>query len=379
MSLLSSPVTTIVGAGVRSGLVIDLGWQETVVTSVYEYREVRSTRSIRGGRSLLNELDKTLCAILGAEVSEDEKEERKISFEECEEVLCRFAWCRSSAWKSSQRQSAQLETVEEQDEEADAGHQAHPTGDVTIPFASTTPPSQVKVPFEKLADACDTTFFSPGTPAADFDDHELPVHVLAYQHLLQLPVDVRATCMSRIVFTGGCANILGLKERIFDETSSIADRRGWEPVTGKAVEQLRNNPKLQRPATSVSNHGDSSTAESSPVESSDGATANQPNANDLIEAKLARRAPQPQMQGQMRALHSVGPWAGASLLCQLKVGAIATVDREQWLQHGIHGATRPGEVDLKVQQRQSMGGSGLWKGGGGHHGGSWTLGAWGYT
>ena len=36
VSLMSSPTMTTVAAGVRSALVIDIGWAETVVTSVYE-------------------------------------------------------------------------------------------------------------------------------------------------------------------------------------------------------------------------------------------------------------------------------------------------------------------------------------------------------
>ena len=55
VSLLSSATMNAVAAGVRSALVIDVGWAETVVTSVYEYREVKNTRTIRAGRFLSDE------------------------------------------------------------------------------------------------------------------------------------------------------------------------------------------------------------------------------------------------------------------------------------------------------------------------------------
>jgi actin-related protein len=339
-----------------------------------------------------------LCAIIGENIPDEEEESgvkegktqheaRKISFEECEEIMYRLMWCRASAFKSSQRHSAQLETVEEQDEsEADASHTPPFVGEMAVPFNSIQPPREVKIPLEKLADTCDEAFFSPETAWTEFDDNELPLHGLIYQHLLHLPVDARAICMSRSMFTGGCSNILGLKERVFDEVNSIVERRGWEVVTGKAVDSLRNNTKLKRPLSTQTNSDGTltPTIEPPPALDSPNDPAEEfpdPNAaiEASIEAKLAKNRPSaPQIQGELRALHSVGPWAGASLTCQLKTGAVATIDREQWLQYGVAGAARPGEVDHKQQQRQSMGGGGMWRGGAGGHHSSWTLGAWGY-
>ncbi len=80
---------------------------------------------------------------------------------------------------------------------------------------------------------------------------------------------------------------------------------------------------------------------------------------DPVEEDVQKgaRAGQPaQVQGQLRAIESLGAWSGASLVTQLKVPAIATIDRELWLQQGVAGASRPGEVDVKTQQRQSIGG-----------------------
>ncbi|TQS33221.1 hypothetical protein Golomagni_06441 [Golovinomyces magnicellulatus] len=377
VSLMSSPTMTAVAGGVRSALVIDMGWTETVVTSVYEYREVKSTRTIRGGKQLLEGLYKSLHQLLVGK-EQGENEEKLISFEECEDIMCRLVWCRPSNSKAPQRQSTQLDTVVEQDESQPDTTQSK--GNTTIPLRSTTPPTKLEVPFDKLANLCDDTFFDPTTSPASFDDHELPVHLLVYQHLLQLPMDVRAVCMSRIMFTGGCSNTLGIKERIVDEVSTIVDRRGWSPVTGKGVDQLRNNMRLNRQST-ISRTSETSAAASEGSE--EGSVSSRPSSVataaevDAIEAKLARNknAP-PQIQGQMRAVHSLGPWTGASLLCQLKIPAMSTIDRELWLQQGASGASRPGDIDVKAQSRQSMGAGGLIRGSGGHHT-NWTLGAWG--
>lgn len=369
-------MTTVAG-GVRSALVVDMGWTETVVTSVYEYREVKSTRSVRGGKQLLENLYKLLHKL---HVRQDygENDERVISFEESEDIMCRLVWCRASNMKAPQRQSTQLDTVVEQDESQPDTAQSKST--TTIPLRSTMPPSNLEVSFDKLANVCDDTFFDPTTAPSSFDDHELPLHLLVFQHLLPLPMDVRAICMSRIMFTGGCSNTLGIKERILDEVSKIVDRRGWSPVTGKGVDQLRNNARLNRHST-MSRTSEASAAASEISE--DGSGSSRPSSIataaevDAIEAKLARNkhAP-PQIQGQMRAIHSLGPWTGASLLCQLKIPAMATIDRELWTQQGASGASRPGDVDVKAQSRQSMGAGGLIRGSGGHHT-NWTLGAWG--
>lgn len=378
ISLMSSQTMAAVGAGARSALVVDMGWKETVVTSVYEYREVKSTRSVRGAKSLIDELYKLLLGLM-PDAGDDDSDIRAVSFEECEDILCRLMWCRASAFKSSQRQSAQLDTVEEQDE--NEAEQSQPSGVAEIPLRSTSPPSTLHVPFNKLADICDDAFFDPSASPATFDDHELPLHLLVYQHLLQLPLDVRATCMSRIIFTGGCSNILGIKERILDEITSIIDRRGWAPVFGKSVENQHSNGRLnRRDGTQRSSTSSVATTESGGGDDSDGIRSDYGNATsqeDIIEAKIARNRPiKLQYQGQLRAIHSLGAWAGASLLCQLKVPAMATIDRELWLQQGANGASRPNEVDVKAQQRQSMGAGGLIRGSGGHHT-NWTLGVWG--
>ncbi|KAG5926127.1 hypothetical protein E4U42_003591 [Claviceps africana] len=392
VSLMSAPTMVAVGAGLRSALVIDMGWNETVVTSVYEYREVKSSRTVRAGRSLNEELYKLVHGLIPTAEDDQVTGKKAVSFEECEDILCRLMWCRPSTFKSSQRQSTQLDTVEEQDENETESH-ARPSGIAEVPLQSTTPPWTIHIPFNKLADACDDAFFDPSAARSTFDDHEWPLHLLLYRHLLQLPVDVRAICMSRIVFTGGCSNILGIKERIMDELSSMVAKRGWEPVFGKGAEQLRSNQKLRGRSSgqtgsmlssvATSETGDVAVGsggggddddESDGLRSETGTTESQ---EDAVEAKIARNRPVGhQLQGQLRAIHSLGAWAGASLLCQMKIPATATVERDLWLQQGANGASRPNEVDVKTQQRQSMGATGLMRGGGGHHA-SWTLGVWG--
>src|SRR5271167_4839021 len=60
ISLLSAPVLATVAAGLRAALVVDIGWAETVVNSIYEYREVQCRRSIRASKLLGQEMLKLL-------------------------------------------------------------------------------------------------------------------------------------------------------------------------------------------------------------------------------------------------------------------------------------------------------------------------------
>src|ERR1700731_1899452 len=110
ISLLSAPVLTTVAAGLRAALVVDIGWAETVITGIYEYREVLCHRSIRASKLLSKEMLKFLGkAVLSVtkqtpdpSTDMDEKGYRKIiRFEECEEVIARMAWCRPSNKKSA--------------------------------------------------------------------------------------------------------------------------------------------------------------------------------------------------------------------------------------------------------------------------------------
>lgn len=386
VSLLSSAVTATVAAGVRSALVIDLGWAETTVTSVYEYREVRCARTVRAGRVLVDGVHELLREALGREGGQEEQQQQRIvSFDECEDIACRLLWCRRPDRVSSGKSPQGLPTLHEQDE-SDAGRprETGPADVVSIPLRTSQPPTTVQVPFQKLAEVCEKQMLDLQCVPTSFDDHELPVHFLIYQQLLRLPMDVRAVCMSRIIFIGGCANVLGLKGRIFDELTSIVNERGWDPVQGHGVQQLKTNPKLRRSNSRQASSGPVGIAsqQGDVEDDQDGVWHDAANAApepDPVEEQLRRgRGRAPAMRGTLRCIGSLGAWGGASLACQLKIASVATVDRELWLLHGPNGASKPGEMDVRMQQRQSMGPGGLLRGSGAGQT-SWTLGTWGYA
>ncbi|KAI6711143.1 hypothetical protein PZA11_000986 [Diplocarpon coronariae] len=383
ISLMSPPVLTAVAAGLRSALVVDIGWAETVVTGVYEYREVQCTRSVRGMKTLGEATFKMLAEAVDLVGTADKpKDEELPSFDECEEVSARMSWCKPSK-KTEQRPIRRgLTPVKEEDElrpsmrDVRISEKIDEDTTVFVPLTSTKPRRTLKLTFSDLAEPCENALFATGTPENELDDEELPLHFLIYKSLLQLPVDVRAICMSRLIFAGGGSHILGLKGRVLDEVDSLIDQRGWDPVSGKAVEQLRSNTKLQRTrprqdgAAEVLYHD----AENPDLP---GIRADmQEQELDLIEDQLKREATRGMSattSGCLRAVDSLGAWSGGSLISQLKIPAVSLIEREQWLQQGISGALRSGEVN--ISHRQSMGPGALRTGTGDRS--SWTLGLWG--
>ncbi|KAF3001725.1 hypothetical protein E8E14_004273 [Neopestalotiopsis sp. 37M] len=391
ISLLSSPVATAFAAGIRSALVVDIGWHEATVTGIYEYREVNTLRSTRAGKTLLEETRNFLVDAISPRTeqvtqgnTQQAVDNNVVSFEDCEEVATRMLWCKKAFRTPIQDTPLGLHTLHEQDETEDVD----PTEDTTptpIYLPSCSPPKTLQIPFSKLAEPCETTFFQTPYAAATFDDEELPIHLLVYLALLKLPMDVRALCMSRIIFTGGCSKLLGLRRRIFDELRLLVEERGWDPVQGRGVQAYRSNPKLKR-------NGGTKIRENPPIPSiqtPDGGPEDKdetptpadpslapPEEDPVNSAILKEKGYKPPIQGMLRVIDSMGPWTGASLATQLKISALAAVERDLWMQQGLNGASKPNEIDAQAQQtrmsRQSMGPGGLAK-----SQGNWTLGVWG--
>jgi actin-related protein len=391
ISLMSAPVLTTVAAGVRAALVVDIGWAETVVSGVYEYREVQCKRSIRATKLYGEEMFKMLVEAIGPTALNEESSGSKsgyemretLSFEECEEINIRMGWCQPAKKLVSKATPSGLTPVKEEDElrssmmslQIRGAGKADPI--TSIPLLSTTPPRTLRIPCSKLAEPCEIALFGAGRQLEDFDEEELPLHLLVYRSLLQLPVDLRSMCMARIVFVGGGSNILGLKERVMDEVAALIENLGWDPVRGKAVEQYHSNAKLQNRRRQSSNGPIEvpNIAGTTFVPKTIAALVEQE--PDPIEDQLKREASKgrkPVDLGFLRAIESLGAWSGGSLLSQLKIPTISIVDREQWLQHGAAGASR--EIDINMNaKRQSMGPAAFKAGAGDRT--SWTLGLWG--
>jgi actin-related protein len=350
ITVLPSSVMAAVGGGLRSALVIDIGWAETSVSAVLEYREVAQKRTVRASKMLNEEFSKAIAK------GED------ITFTEGEEVLTRMAWCR-------EREGSGVTKI--------GGNEAA----LSISFSATS----VQLTTNDLAAPADRVLFAQNTPNQELDDHELPIHLLAYNVLLSLPIDVRKLCMSRIVIAGGASNMPGLKRRVLQELEYLVQQRGWDPVRNYGSAGMRRKGDvLPKRAVNVQSSAVPGTI---PVKVTEDTASPPPAAVDFAPAHLSPQEPDPvfaklrqqqlkldpiPVEGVVRAVNTLGAWAGASLAMNLRVRGVVEIERERFMQHGLVGGASKKEVSVAAQ-RQSLG-PGVRPGG--TERSSWNLGIW---
>lgn len=301
VQLWTPPVLCAVSAGLRSALIIDIGWHETTITALYEYREVLHKRSTRAGKLLARKTADTLRK--HAPTSDP------LSFDTAEDVAMRMAWCRSS-----------------RDQQSDDS--------VTLPLGA----SSAQVPFDHLADPAEDTFFSTPVPLEQIDDHDLPIHLLAYKCLLSLPLDVRAICVSRILITGGVSDTPGLKPRLLREIENVVNAKGWDPVMnyGSATEKRQLAQQQTMTISTRAKQPNPNDEVAAPADEQPSAR-NAPQERDEVAEKLRREVLKrgTTIQGEVRGVATLGAWAGASLVASLKVDAAFEVKRDDFFKNGL--------------------------------------------
>lgn len=354
ITLLPSPTMATVGAGVRSALVVDIGWSETVVTAIYEYREIESRRSTRSMKSLVKHLGRTLTKYQDG--ANDDRP--RIDFELAEEMMARIVWC-----KQNETTAAGAGVSVD-----DAGTPLNSTrlgeGDdeeIEIDWPVESSSKLVKLPYRLFSEPVENVLLTPEIPSQHLDDHEQSLPLLVYETLRALPPDARALCMSRILFVGGGSNIPGLGQRIVLEIHALVERYGWSVVRGKKADDRRE--VLREVRQGRAEKPSARSAEPLPPD------------KDHIEEKLQKQQAKealPIIQGQLRQIESSGAWAGASLLASLKIKSFVDIEREKFLQHGLAGAHR--DLDVSVVSQRTSYVAGLSKPGGDRT--SWTLAGW---
>jgi hypothetical protein len=314
-------------------------------------------------KSLMQAMGKMLSDLASKDDQGTRRDGISVRFEYCEEVVNRFAWCKSG------------------------NKDAKFTNNVAIPSPSHPGSTHVEVPFAQFATPAEDALFATGVEEHELDDHEQPIHVLVYNTLLALPPDVRGTCMSRIVFVGGGSKIPGIRQRVMQDVAALVSEHGWTSVRGRAVKEQRKrlqelsiNRQMQK--ASLTPNGDSSDPATLPEEASSPTDTKENGVKteeelDFVEQKLRRiqiRESKPSVQGQFRQIESLGAWAGASLVTSLKIRGLVEIEREKFLQHGLASASRDLDNTHHVPDRRS--GLGARSSGAGDRS-SWTLGGWG--
>ncbi|KPI42822.1 Actin-related protein 10 [Cyphellophora attinorum] len=369
ISLLPRPTVCLAAAGMRSGIVVDIGWHETTITPVYEYREMKTSRSIRGMKTLTLHVGRMLESIAEKQaVAHDEALQIDLPF--VEDFVYRMARCESQATTPTNEKSASR--LEE-------------SPIVTLDWPTDSSSVEVSFPLSTVTEVVDECFLPSGSELQP-DDEELPLPELLYNALLHLPPDVRAICMARITFVGAGSTIPNLRQAVVTNLEAIVARHGWTPVRGTHVAKGRQNLTLtvqnrsrRRIPEADDNNGVASI--SHPQNDTAPTTAEGSTFEDKLQKQLTKdssqQSAQQTVQGQIRCVESLGAWAGASLLTSLKVKAVVEIERSRFLESGIAGATRDRETDaVTTGQRASSGGAGAVGGGKAGERTSWTLGVW---
>ena len=370
ITLFSSPTANVVAAGCRAGLVIDIGWDESVITAVYEHREVQSRRTIRaiklvtrhmaGLLQVCSESKETKSSLessakVAAEKADDQGLLDSRYFDFAEEVTTRVAWCPIAA----QAISAKAE------QEGSSSPQQESQDHDYISIPSPLPPRKtLQLPFKNLAEPVEKTLLATNNPIREVDDHEQPLPQLMYKTLLSLPPDVRSLCLARIIITGGGSNIPGLKTRLLNELKAIVNERGWDPIYGKVADSRRQRFKDAK----IKHHQKIDASFKGPQ------THLEPQVEDQITQALEKEKEKRSAvtaAGEIRGVETLGAWAGGSLVASLKIKGVVEIDRDSFLVNGMAGAKMESEI-ASATSRMSIGA----RPAGPTEREGWTLGAW---
>ena len=344
--LLTTPVLACVGAGLRNALVVDIGWEETVVTAVGEYKDVCQRRSVRAGKWLTREMGKMLEREARSQrESEDAgtEENVEVDFEFAEEVTRRMGWCRPLP---SEPQS--FTAPDDEDNGAKLVKIPHPS-------SGSRGTKTMNIFFTRLSAPAETTFLplptDSSTAAADGnskpDDHETPLPQLLFAALLALPLDLRALCTSRIVFTGGASALPGLRHRLLQEVERMVETRGWDRVGSYGSAGEWHSRVLAERSANIAAYrkhqrdhppGEMARMKHEDREKLPPHSRPHDDEGDSLTARVERQASKAQgevVKGMVRGVETLGAWAGASLVANLRVKGVQEVERDEFLRHGL--------------------------------------------
>lgn len=309
ITLLPTPVTVLVAAGLRSGIVVDIDWEETVVTAVYEYREVKSCRTTRAMRLM----SKNIAALMRPLLQPQDR----FDLEFIEDVL---------------RVTGEHTCANSQVEDADEDIMIDwPTDQFSRPVVLSKRDMQTQM--------VDSLLGHNDEPYPD--DEEMPIQRVIYDALLALPPDIRGVCMSRMVFAGAGSENKPLVSLILNSFKTLLESRGWTNVRGGKPRDRRTglSELAQGRAPADARHDDSVLSKDALAEE-----------RHLREKEKNSR---PDAHGILRQIDSLGAWSGASLITALKVKSFVEIQRDRFLTQGLSGAVR--ELDISVVPQQIRG------------------------
>ncbi|KEF60868.1 uncharacterized protein A1O9_02430 [Exophiala aquamarina CBS 119918] len=352
ITLLPAPAMTVISAGMRSGLVVDIGWEETVVTAVYEYREVHVRRSTRAMRLLVCKVADFLESVR-REQDESIRDALRLDFEFVEEFILRAGVCHALVPTEEEELARKTSSIELGTPEVKSEEEEDIPTTLQIDWPADNSSRPVSILRSALHNICLETLL--GSKDNEYpDDHEQPIHLLVYNSLLSVSSDVRSICMSRIVFSGKQASsIRGLSQQVLRSANDLMNQHGWTAVRGKNFNSMRRG--LVEMAQGRATPADARYHTALP-------TAGVPG-----EEQLLRQKTKPTVTTTFRQVESLGPWAAASLISSFKVRSLVEIDRERFFAHGLAGAHRDIDHSTVLPRTTTKAGEKV----------NWTLAGWG--
>lgn len=235
---LEAPVLELVAAGLRSGVVVDVGWEETCVYPVYDLRVLlmQSRASTRASKLLHQNVREMVQGLL-----QDEKVQ--VPFAAVEAVVTKALYTRGSTGRAAGPQARMPMAVPTTPTTAAAAAPSASTDDQVpaheLDFSTFWPDApnagRLTIPNDLLQHAVNRTFLHPdpsstsdpaGSASGSADDDETDLPTLLSTVLSSLSMDIRGAAQSCIVFSGlAAAAIPGLPSQLLQATRQHIRKR----------------------------------------------------------------------------------------------------------------------------------------------------------
>lgn len=302
ITLLTDTVACLVAAGLRSALVVDIGWHETTVSAVYEYRIVLRRSSTRAMKLLNDQVSLALTAA--------SRTVSPLPFSAVEQVIQRLAYCPLS----SDIPSSQTEPI-------------------TIPITATLSTTLSR---DTIPQTVTETFLNKA-PDDHSDDGTYPLPDLLWRILSSLSHDVRGTLLPRIIITGSGSKIPGLSTRLRSDLAAQIATHGFSTTHYKPNTRSAQTAK-RKVASSIQQREWLRNDQSAPVHDDDIHAQIMHDRIRRVEAeRRAVSCPRPNVEPAVRGVETLGSFAGASMAAHLRLRGCVEIKRDEFARWGLGG------------------------------------------
>lgn len=261
------PIMSCISSGSQYGIVIDLSWNQTIITPVYDLRVIYKLAKLtnRAGRLVHQILRKRFL-----ELKLDIPQENKQMFNFIERFIIRCCYCRQSE--------------EEEEEKKEKKEEQQQFGEGDFEFEGHLIPNSLRY------EVVEGVLFKDNYIRSNDIDTAL-IHSSTLQLIQQLTIDLRKPLSQRIMFTGGLAQIPGVKQRLLKEIKSTSSSAGLSSSDSiKGIKTLGPWQGASLYCATVlmptSNHNNSSTSELRLSSAAAGMATNVKTPNELSRNKF---------------------------------------------------------------------------------------------